>query len=60
MTNEMIDHFYLTNHDFQVMVNKDCQAYNKTPQEMFATATEQEKFKEMLPGGCNAERSAKQ
>ena len=51
-----IHDFYLRNHDFQVIVNKGCQTYGKTPDEMMATATIQEIYKEMQEGGINEER----
>ncbi|MBQ1295611.1 MAG: hypothetical protein IIY21_16315 [Clostridiales bacterium] len=53
---EEILYFYLTNHSFQVFVNKGCQTYNKTRDEMLNLATVKEVYREMQHGGCNEER----
>lgn len=49
--------FYLTNHDFNIYVNKGCQTYDMTPEEMFDDAIVWEVYKEMQRGGCNEKRS---
>lgn len=49
--------FYLTDHDFNIYVNKGCQTYDKTPEEMFDNAIVWEVYKEMQRGGCNEKRS---
>ena len=48
-----IEEFYLKDHGFQIYVNKGCQTYGRTPEEMFQNKTVQEVFKEMQKGGCN-------
>lgn len=53
---EEILYFYLTNHSFQVFVNKGCQTYNKTSDEMLGLATVREVYREMQHGGCNEEK----
>lgn len=50
---EMLN-FYLTNHDFEVFVNKGIQAYSKTRDEMLQDAAVRKVYKEMQEGGCNA------
>lgn len=54
MTN--IEKFYLTNHDFNIIVNKGSQIYGKTKDEMLENAIVKEIYKEMQKGGCNEER----
>ena len=52
---EMLN-FYLTNHDFEVFVNKGIQAYSKTRDEMLQDAAVREVYKEMQERGCNARK----
>lgn len=54
MTN--IERFYLTNHDFNIIVNKGSQIYGKTKDEMLENAIVKEIYKEMQKGGCNEQR----
>lgn len=54
MTN--IERFYLTNHDFNIIVNKGSQIYGKTKDEMLNNAIVKEIYKEMQKGGCNEQR----
>lgn len=56
MTRSEIERFYLTNHDFNVIVNKANQAYGKSKDETLQDAIIQEICKEMQKGGCNEER----
>lgn len=56
MTKDEIERFYLTNHDFNIIVNKGSMTYGKTKDEMLANAIVQEICKEMQKGGCNEER----
>lgn len=56
MTKSNIERFYLTNHDFNIIVNKGCQTYGKTKSEMLENATIIEIYKEMQKGGCNESR----
>lgn len=49
----VLSDFYLTDHDFNIYVNKGCQTYDKTPEEMFDNAIVWEVYKEMQKGGCN-------
>lgn len=48
--------FYLTDHDFNILVNKGCQTYHKTLDEELSNKTVQEIYKEMQKGGCNEPR----
>ena len=50
-----IERFYLTNHTFNIFVNKGCQTYHKTKSEMLSGAIVKEVFLEMQEGGCNEE-----
>ena len=50
-----IERFYLTNHTFNIFVNKGCQMYHKTKSEMLSEAIVREVFLEMQEGGCNEE-----
>lgn len=50
-----IERFYLTNHTFNIFVNKGCQTYQRTKSEMLENATVIEVFREMQEGGCNEE-----
>lgn len=54
---EKINKFYLTNHDFNIIVNKGAQTYGKTATEMLELATTREIYREMQRGGCNEERA---
>ena len=56
MARSEIEQFYLTNHDFEVFVNKNCQTYGKTLEYMLQTPTTIEYFKSMRKGECNAKR----
>lgn len=51
-----IERFYLTNHTFNIFVNKGCQTYQRTKSEMLENATVIEVFREMQEGGCNEEQ----
>jgi len=53
MTKSEIEHFYLVNHDFNIIVNKGSQTYGKTKDEMLSNAIIGEICKEMQKGGCN-------
>ena len=57
MTRSEIERFYLTNHDFNVIVNKANQAYGKSKDETLQDVIIQEICKEMQKGGCNEERN---
>lgn len=48
-----IENFYLTNHDFQVYVNKNSQAYGTTLEQELASPITQEYYKSLLKDGCN-------
>ena len=51
-----IENFYLTNHDFQVYVNKNSQAYGTTLEQELQNPITIEYYKSLLQGGCNAKR----
>jgi hypothetical protein len=51
MTN--IERFYLTNHDFNIIVNKGIQAYGKSKDEMLSNVIVREIYSEMQEGGIN-------
>jgi len=51
MTN--IERFYLTNHDFNIIVNKGIQAYSKSKDEMLSNVIVREIYSEMQEGGIN-------
>lgn len=53
---ERIKRFYLTNHDFQIFVNKGCQVYHRNLDEMLADPITQEYYKSLIKGGCNAKQ----
>lgn len=55
MTN--IERFYLTNHDFNIIVNKGAQSYGKTKDEMLSNSTIREIYREMQKGGCNEKKN---
>jgi hypothetical protein len=48
-----IEEFYLKDHDFQVYINKGCQTYGRTPDQMFKDPIVQEYYKSLIRGGCN-------
>lgn len=49
--------FYLTNHTFNIFVNKGCQTYSKTLDEMFKDQIVWEYYLSLQKGACNEERS---
>lgn len=49
-----IERFYLTDHDFQVYVNKNLQTYGKKLAEELQNPITVEYYKSMQKGGCNA------
>ena len=51
MTN--IERFYLTNHDFNIIVNKGIQTYGKSKDEMLSNVIVREIYSEMQEGGVN-------
>lgn len=53
---EKIQEFYLTNHDFQIFVNKNIQSYHRTLEQEFQNPITQEYYLSLLKGGCNEER----
>ena len=50
---ERMKRFYLTNHDFQIYVNKDCQMYHRTLDQALASPVTYAYYKSMQKGGCN-------
>ena len=50
---ERMKRFYLTNHDFQVYVNKNCQTYKRTLDQELQSPITYEYYKSMQKGGCN-------
>ena len=54
-----IEEFYIKDHDFQVFINKGCQTYGKTPDELFQNPMVMEYYLSMQKGGCNEKRAAK-
>lgn len=48
--------FYLTNHTFNIFVNKGCQTYFKTLDEMFKDQIVWEYYLSLQKGACNEER----
>jgi len=53
---ERMKRFYLTNHDFQVYVNKNCQTYKRTLDQELQSPITFEYYKSMQKGGCNEPR----
>lgn len=53
MTNDRINIEYLTDYDFQLYVNKCCQSYHKTPEQVMASPITKEYCKSLQEGGCN-------
>ena len=51
-----IKRFYLTNHDFQVYVNKGCQTYNRSLDAELDDPIVVEYYKTLQKGGCNEKR----
>lgn len=51
-----IERFYLTNHDFNIFVNKGCQTYNRSLPSMLADPITREYYLSMQKGGCNEPR----
>lgn len=54
---ERVQNFYLTNHDFNIIVNKGAQTYNKPASEILKLAIIREIYREMQKGGCNEEQN---
>jgi hypothetical protein len=52
-----IEEFYLKDHDFQIFINKGCQTYGRTPEEMFQLATVREVYLSMQKGGINGKQN---
>lgn len=50
---ERMKHFYLTDHDFQIYVNKGCQMYRRTLDEMLISPITVEYYRSLQKGGCN-------
>lgn len=50
---ERMKRFYLTEYDFQLYVNKDCQTYGRTLDEELASPITVEYYRSLLKGGCN-------
>ena len=51
-----IKRFYLTNHDFQVYVNKNCQIYKRSLDDELKSPITVEYYKSLQKGGCNEKR----
>lgn len=51
--NKAMDRFYLTNHDFQIYVNKNMQTYGRTLEEEFASPITVAYYESLQKGGCN-------
>ena len=49
-----IKRFYLTDHDFQVYVNKNCQTYHRTLDDELKSPITIEYYRSLQKGGCNA------
>lgn len=54
---EKIQNFYLTNHDFNIIVNKGAQTYSRPASEILKLAIIREIYHEMQKGGCNEEQN---
>lgn len=52
-----IEQFYLTDHDFQVFVNKNIQSYGKKLDDELQNPITVEYYKSMQNGGCNEKRN---
>ena len=48
-----IERFYLTNHDFEVYVNKNIQTYGRTLNEELSNVITVEYYRSLQKGGCN-------
>lgn len=57
MTIKDLENFYLTNHDFNIFVNKGCQTYNRSLPSMLADPITREYYLSMQKGGCNEPKS---
>lgn len=57
MSKTKIETFYLTNHDFQVFVNKNLQAYGRTLDQELSNPITVAYYESMLKGGCNEKRA---
>lgn len=55
MSKMTIERFYLTNHDFEVYVNKNIQTYDRTLEEELSNVITVEYYRSLQKGGCNAE-----
>lgn len=58
----MTDHerrkrFYLTNHDFQIYVNKGCQTYHRNLDSMLDDPITVAYYESLQKGGCNEPRN---
>lgn len=53
-----IERFYLTDHDFQVYVNKNLQTYGKKLVDELQNPITVEYYKSLIKGGCNAKQSS--
>lgn len=56
MSKMTIERFYLTNHDFQVFVNKNIQTYHNTLEQELMNPITVAYYESMQRGGCNEER----
>lgn len=53
---ERIKRFYLTDHDFNIFVNKGCQMYGRNLDAQLTDPITVEYYKSMQKGGCNEKR----
>lgn len=51
-------YFYLTDHDFQIFVNKGMQTYKRTRSEVLQDSIVREYYLSMQRGGCNEKRNS--
>ena len=56
MSKMTIEKFYLTNHDFQVFVNKNIQTYHNTLEKELMNPITVAYYESMQRGGCNEKR----
>ena len=53
---EKMKHYYLTDHDFQTYVNRNCQTYHRCLDDELQSPITIEYYRSLQKGGCNARR----
>lgn len=55
---ERIKRFYITDNDFKTFVNKGCQTYHRSLDDMLMDPITIEYYRSLQKGGCNEKRTA--